>query len=163
MTPEPLTMSWRRSDSTVRLTRSWPRSSAQTGGATSPYEYSRDRISGGGITAATITAQKFVAPLLDRYLASTGYTSQQTDKPVDPDRLSNLWQPVDRPSEADFGSHGVFDSQAHSKSIQMWVSQHVRIAGAAAVSVGSLAATARLFRRSPASGSTTITRRSAKR
>ena len=123
----------------------------------------RKQFSVGGTTAATITAQKFAAPLLDRYLARTGYTWQQTDKPVDPDRLSNLWQPVDGPSGADFGSHGVFDSQAHSKSVQMWVSQHVRIAGAAAVSVGSLAAMARLFRRSPASGSRTTTRRGAKR
>jgi NAD(P)-dependent dehydrogenase (short-subunit alcohol dehydrogenase family) len=123
----------------------------------------RKQYSVGGTTAATITAQKFVAPLLDRYLARTGYKSQQTDKPVDPDRLSNLWQPVDRPSGADFGSHGVFDSHAHSKSVQMWVSQHVRIAGAAAVSVCSIAATAGLLRRSLASGSRTTTRRSAKR
>jgi hypothetical protein len=112
----------------------------------------RKQYSVGGTTAATITAQKFVAPLLDRYLARTGYTSQQTDKPVDPDRLSNLWQPVDGPSGADFGSHGVFDSQAHSKSVQMWVSQHVRIIGATAAAVGSLAATARLFRHSSVKG-----------
>src|SRR5215469_2104278 len=35
----------------------------------------------GGSTAATIFAQKFAAPLLDRYLGKTGYDSQQTDQP----------------------------------------------------------------------------------
>ena len=122
----------------------------------------RKQYSVGGTTTATITAQKFVAPLLDRYLARTGYTSQQTHKPVDPDRLNNLWQPVDGPSGEDFGTHGVFDSQAHSKSVQMWVSQHIRIIGTAAAA-GSLAATARLFRRSPAKGPRSTTRHSAKR
>jgi NAD(P)-dependent dehydrogenase (short-subunit alcohol dehydrogenase family) len=34
----------------------------------------------GGSTAATILAQKVAAPLLDRYLARTGYKSQQTGK-----------------------------------------------------------------------------------
>ena len=40
----------------------------------------------GGSTAATILAQKFAAPLLDRYLAKTGYDSQQTGKRTDPGR-----------------------------------------------------------------------------
>jgi NAD(P)-dependent dehydrogenase (short-subunit alcohol dehydrogenase family) len=107
----------------------------------------RKQYSVGGSTVATITAQKFVAPLLDRFLARTGYTSQQTGQPIDPTRLSNLWQPVDDPPGADFGSHGDFDNEAHSRSVQLWAS-HVRTAGA--VAVGSLAATARLFRRSTA-------------
>jgi NAD(P)-dependent dehydrogenase (short-subunit alcohol dehydrogenase family) len=112
----------------------------------------RKQYSVGGSTAATITAQKFVAPLLDRYLARTGYTSQQTDEPVDPGRSSNLWHPVDGPTGADVGSHGVFDNQAHWRSIQLWMSQHGRTSGAAAIAIGSLAATARMFRRSTASG-----------
>jgi NAD(P)-dependent dehydrogenase (short-subunit alcohol dehydrogenase family) len=101
----------------------------------------------GGSTAATIIAQKFAAPLLDRYLARTGYKSQQTDKPVDPARPSNLWQPVDGPSGQDFGAHGVFDNQAHSNSAQMWASQHVRTASAIALTLGSVAARARWNRR----------------
>jgi hypothetical protein len=105
----------------------------------------------GGTTAATITAQKFVAPLLDRYLARMGYASQQTHKSVEPNHLSNLWQPVDGPSGEDLGTHGIFDSQAHSKSVQMWISQHVRIAGTAAAVV-SLVVTARLLRGSVAKG-----------
>jgi NAD(P)-dependent dehydrogenase (short-subunit alcohol dehydrogenase family) len=102
----------------------------------------------GGTTAATITAQKFAAPLLDRYLARTGYKSQQTNKPVDPGRPSNLWQPVDGPSGQDFGAHGAFDDRAHSNSVQMWASQHVRTAGAFAVTLGYFAARARRHRRS---------------
>ena len=38
----------------------------------------------GASTAATIMAQKFAAPVLDRYLARTGYDSQQTDERADP-------------------------------------------------------------------------------
>lgn len=100
----------------------------------------------GGTTAATITAQKFVAPLLDRYLARTGYTSQQTDEPIDPDRPSDLWQPVDGSSGHDFGAHGAFDAKAHARSGQMWGSHHARIIGAVAITVGSVAV-ARLLRR----------------
>ena len=35
-----------------------------------------------------------VPALLDRYLARTGYDSQQTGEP-EPGRPDNLWQPVD--------------------------------------------------------------------
>ena len=52
----------------------------------------------GGSTVGTIMAQKFAAPLLDRYLARTGYDSQQTKERADPGQPSNLWQPVDRPA-----------------------------------------------------------------
>lgn len=117
----------------------------------------------GGTTAATITAQKFVAPLLDRYLARTGYKSQQTKKPVDPDRHSNLWQPVDGPSGHDFGTHGVFDNEAHSKSGQIWGSQHVRSTSAIAITVGSFAIATRLLRRKSVTGLAAPTARGAKR
>jgi NAD(P)-dependent dehydrogenase (short-subunit alcohol dehydrogenase family) len=100
----------------------------------------------GGTTAATIIAQKFVAPLLDRYLARTGYTSQQTDEPVDPDRPNDLWQPVDGSSGHDFGAHGAFDTKAHATSGQMWGSQHAPIIAAVAITIGSVAM-ARLLRR----------------
>ena len=54
----------------------------------------------------TIVAQKFAAPVLDRYLARTGYDSQQTSEPADPGRPSNLWQPVDQAPGSDKGAHG---------------------------------------------------------
>ena len=91
----------------------------------------------GDSTAATLLAQKFVAPLLDRYLARTGYDSQQTDQQASPGRPDNLWEPVDQPAGSDHGAHGSFDSKSHTVSPQLWVSQHAR-----QVSAGAAAATA---------------------
>jgi NAD(P)-dependent dehydrogenase (short-subunit alcohol dehydrogenase family) len=86
----------------------------------------------GGSTAATLLAQKFAAPLLDRYLARTGYDSQQTSQQATPGRPDNLWEPVDQPPGSDHGAHGSFDSQSHNRSPQLWVSQHARVVSAAA-------------------------------
>ena len=87
----------------------------------------------GESTAATLLAQKFAAPLLDRYLARTGYDSQQTDQRERPGRPDNLWEPVDQPPGSDHGAHGSFDSRSHQASPQLWLSQHAERAGAAAV------------------------------
>jgi len=80
----------------------------------------------GASTAATILANKFAAPLLDRYLARTGFGSQQTDAAVEPDRPHNLWEPVDGQGGHDHGSHGEFDEKAHHRSPELWVSHHAR-------------------------------------
>ncbi len=92
----------------------------------------------GASTVATIGANKVVAPLLDRYLARTGYSSQQTDQPVSPDRPHNLWEPLDADSGTDHGAHGTFDRRAHARAPQMWFSQHVGLVSAltAATAVG---------------------------
>jgi hypothetical protein len=58
--------------------------------------------------------------LLDRYLARTGYDSQQYDGPENPNRPENLWQPV----AGDHGAHGAFDARAHNWSPQWWTSEH---------------------------------------
>ncbi|ROR46977.1 SDR family oxidoreductase [Kitasatospora cineracea] len=79
----------------------------------------------GASTVATILGQKAAAPLLDRYLARTGYDSQQTGEQQDPDRPNNLWQPVDGEHGTDHGAHGVFDDRAHSRSPQLWASQRI--------------------------------------
>jgi hypothetical protein len=95
----------------------------------------------GDSTAATLVAQKFAAPLLDRYLARTGYESQQTSHQTRPGRPDNLWEPVDQPPGTDHGAHGSFDGQAHTRSPQLWVSQHARQVGAGiAVAAGGLGA-----------------------
>jgi NAD(P)-dependent dehydrogenase (short-subunit alcohol dehydrogenase family) len=83
----------------------------------------------GASTAGTIMAQKFAAPLLDRYLGRTGYDSQQTKEPAVPDRPSNLWQPVDQPPGSDHGAHGVFDGSSHQRSGQLNVTERVESAG----------------------------------
>ena len=84
----------------------------------------------GASTAGTIIAQKFAAPVLDRYLARTGFDSQQTGERAEPGRPNNLWQPVDQPPGSDEGAHGVFDSRAHGRSAQLTVTERVEEAGA---------------------------------
>jgi NAD(P)-dependent dehydrogenase (short-subunit alcohol dehydrogenase family) len=66
-------------------------------------------------TAGTILANRVAGGLLDRYLARTGFSSQQTDQPGDPDRPANLWAPADGPDGQDFGAHGMFDDRAHAR------------------------------------------------
>jgi NAD(P)-dependent dehydrogenase (short-subunit alcohol dehydrogenase family) len=92
----------------------------------------------GGSTVATMVGNKVGAGLLDRYLARTGYDSQQTDELAPPDRPANLWEPADGPSGRDFGTHGRFDDRSTRRSYQLWASQHHGLLGA----VGGLAAAA---------------------
>src|SRR5690348_12677457 len=66
----------------------------------------------GGSTAATIVANRLAPALLDRYLARTGYGSQQTAQPAGPGRTDNLVQPVD-------GTHGHdHRSEEHTSELQ---------------------------------------------
>jgi NAD(P)-dependent dehydrogenase (short-subunit alcohol dehydrogenase family) len=78
----------------------------------------------GGTTAATLAANAVAPGLLDRYLARTGFKSQQTDEPRPADQPVNLWHPVDGANGPDEGAHGDFDDQATSRSAQLWASQH---------------------------------------
>jgi len=78
----------------------------------------------GASTAVTLTANKLAPALLDRYLARTGYSSQQTSEPTEPGRADNLMRPVDEPPGTDHGAHGSFDGRAHPRSAQLWVSHH---------------------------------------
>jgi NAD(P)-dependent dehydrogenase (short-subunit alcohol dehydrogenase family) len=98
----------------------------------------------GASTAGTIMAQKFAAPVLDRYLARTGFDSQQTNERVEPGRPNNLWHPVDQAPGSDEGAHGVFDSRAHGRSAQQTVTERVEEAGATVRrALGSLLGAAR--------------------
>jgi NAD(P)-dependent dehydrogenase (short-subunit alcohol dehydrogenase family) len=85
----------------------------------------------------------FFPGLLDHYLASTGYTSQQTDEPVSPDRRDNLWQPL----PGDHGAHGPFDDRSHTKSYELWASLHRSWLYGAAAGVAGLAAGAALWKK----------------
>jgi NAD(P)-dependent dehydrogenase (short-subunit alcohol dehydrogenase family) len=94
----------------------------------------------GASTAATLLANAVAPGLLDRYLARTGYDSQQTSDPQEADAPANLWQPADGPDGRDFGAHGRFDASAHQRSPQLWASQHHGLlASAAAGLVGAVA------------------------
>ena len=100
----------------------------------------------GGSTTATIAGNRIIPALLDRYLARTGYDSQQTGQKVAPGRPDNLWEPVDGPSGHDHGPHGIFDNIAHDRSPQLWMSQHAGLLTAAAAAVLGGAVAARLVR-----------------
>jgi NAD(P)-dependent dehydrogenase (short-subunit alcohol dehydrogenase family) len=98
----------------------------------------------GATTAATLAANAVAPGLLDRYLGRTGFDSQQTQQPRDPDAPENLWEPAD--ADRDFGAHGIFDDKSHPRSAQLWASQHHGAVAAAAGLVG--AAALALWRRS---------------
>jgi len=67
----------------------------------------------GGSTMQAIIGNKLFPGLLDWYLSRTGYQSQQTDEPRDPNRPYNLWEAV----PGDPGAHGRFDDRAKGSSI----------------------------------------------
>ncbi|GAB3570644.1 SDR family oxidoreductase [Amycolatopsis endophytica] len=93
----------------------------------------------GGSTVATLLGDKVAPGLLDRYLARTGYRSQQGERRRDPDRPANLWSPADE--HRDFGAHGRFDRTATRRAVQPWASRHHGLLGAVgAVGAGLLGA-----------------------
>ena len=89
----------------------------------------------GTSTAATILGQRIAPALLDRYLGRTGYASQQTARPVAPDRPANLYEPLDDADGHDHGAHGVFDDRAIHRDPQQWLSRHARVTPIAAAAV----------------------------
>jgi NAD(P)-dependent dehydrogenase (short-subunit alcohol dehydrogenase family) len=95
----------------------------------------------GAATVLTILGNRVAPGLLDRYLARTGYRSQQTGDPADPDRPANLWHPLDGPGGHDHGARGSFSARSHRRSPQAWLSRHrVAAAGLLATAAGFLAA-----------------------
>jgi len=71
-------------------------------------------------TVKAIIGNKLLPGIADWYLARTGYTAQQTDEPVDPNRPHNLWEPV----PGDHGAHSTFDARARDTSVQLWADTH---------------------------------------
>jgi NAD(P)-dependent dehydrogenase (short-subunit alcohol dehydrogenase family) len=93
----------------------------------------RREMSVGMPTVAAIWGNKIASPLVDRYLARTGYDAQQTDEPADPNQPNNLWTPV----PGDHGAHGRFANRSANFSSQTWINERlpaiatVLVAGAA--------------------------------
>jgi NAD(P)-dependent dehydrogenase (short-subunit alcohol dehydrogenase family) len=81
----------------------------------------------GASTVATLLANRVIPAVLDRYLARTGYRSQQTDEKVAADRPDNLFHPVDGKDGHDHGPHGIFDDKSHDRSPQLWIAEHARV------------------------------------
>ena len=96
----------------------------------------RKEIYVGGSTMLTAWVQKIVPGLLDIYLAKTGYKSQQTEEPEDRGRPDNLYNPV----PGSHGAHGRFDETAHSRSLELWMSEHKKQIGAGLAGVFAAAA-----------------------
>ena len=71
-------------------------------------------------TVEAIVGNKIAPGLLDHYLGNTGFDSQQTNEPEDPNRPNNLWSPV----PGDHGAHGTFDNRAHAHSYEQWTSRN---------------------------------------
>jgi NAD(P)-dependent dehydrogenase (short-subunit alcohol dehydrogenase family) len=92
----------------------------------------------GAPSVAVIVGNRFVPGLLARYLADTGYDSQQYDGAEDPNRAHNLWQPL----PGDHDAHGAFDVRAKDSSPQLWMSEHRALItfGVAALAISGLIA-----------------------
>src|SRR6266702_4638631 len=78
-------------------------------------------------TVATILSNRIAPALLDRYLARTGYASQQAAQKAAPGRPDNLLHPVDGSNGHDHSPHGIFDDKSHGRSPQLWIAQHARV------------------------------------
>ena len=93
-------------------------------------------------TLMAMWGNKVCPGLIDRYLGRTGYKSQQTDQPEQPDRPSNLWHSV----PGAFTAHGNFDQRAKNSTIQLWFVKHKWLVGAVMAGcafAGTVLATAR--------------------
>ncbi len=71
-------------------------------------------------TLVTIWGDKLAPQLGDRYLAKTGFESQQTSEDADRPSDGNLFDPV----AGDYGAHGPFDDRAHARSVHLWAATH---------------------------------------
>jgi short-subunit dehydrogenase len=71
-------------------------------------------------TVKAIWGNKFVPSLIDRMLVSA-IAGQQTDKPEDTGRPSNLREPL----PGDPGAHGRFDNESRARSLQLWLATHL--------------------------------------
>ena len=87
-------------------------------------------------TIKAIIANRIAPGLIDRYLASAGYSGQLTEQATAPDAPANLFEPV----HGDYGAHGRFDVESRTVSWQMFTNRHrVVLFGALAVGLGLLA------------------------
>ncbi|GGR89804.1 short-chain dehydrogenase [Streptomyces aureoverticillatus] len=100
----------------------------------------------GASTVATIWANRLAPAFLDRYLARTGFDSQQADRRPPPGR-GNLFEPADRPPDSDQGAHGIFDEAAHPRSVEAAVSRHPLVTASALAIAATATARAALRRR----------------
>lgn len=117
--------------------------------------HDRREIYVAGPTVEAIVGNKVAPGLLDHYLGRTGYKSQQTQEPEDPNRPDNLWKPV----PGDHGAHGRFDARAHEHSYELWTALHRNWLGLA---LGAVAAAGYYIASSQKKSGPQVTRRVAR-
>jgi short-subunit dehydrogenase len=103
--------------------------------------HKRREVYVGWPTVKAIYGNDLAPAYADRYLAKTGFGSQQTSEPVAPDRPDNLFEPV----EGQYSAHGIFDDRAKSFSLQssldlelMSLTAHRGLAASAALVLAGL-------------------------
>jgi NADP-dependent 3-hydroxy acid dehydrogenase YdfG len=96
----------------------------------------------GAPTVWTIIGSRLAPGIAERYLARTGYDSQQNGHPLDPGRPDYVFASLD--ADRDHGVHGPYSDQAHGHSAQAWLARHRAQVGAAAGALTAVAAGARL-------------------
>lgn len=94
----------------------------------------RKKVIVGWPTLEAIWGDRLASAWLDHYLAWTAFSGQQSDEPIEPGRLDNLYAPV----PGDHGAHGRFDAVAHRSSPQLWATMNRGWLALAAVSAGAL-------------------------
>ena len=82
-------------------------------------------------TIKAILANRIAPGLIDKYLASSGYTGQLSDETLPADAPANLFKPV----PGDYGAHGRFDSRSKTGSWEMFTDRH-KMAFWAAAGIG---------------------------
>jgi short-subunit dehydrogenase len=99
--------------------------------------HKRREVFVGWPTMKAIYGQDIMPGVADWYLGKTGYSSQQTQDLVSPDRPDNLFEPV----QADFAADGIFADQAKTFSPQNWTNLHrlpLALIAAGVAGVGAL-------------------------
>ncbi len=84
-------------------------------------------------TVKAIIAGRLAPGLLDRYLASAGYSGQLTHADKPPNSPDNLFEPA----QGEWAAHGRFDSRSRPRSWEMWTSRHRDVVTAAALLLGT--------------------------
>ncbi len=85
-------------------------------------------------TVQAILANRIAPAMIDKYLATAGYSGQLSDEPLPADAPANLFEPVPGP----YGAHGRFDRRARDGSWEMFTDRH-RAAFFAVAAVGLIA------------------------
>ncbi|HEU0002620.1 MAG TPA: SDR family oxidoreductase [Ktedonobacteraceae bacterium] len=113
-------------------------------GVTYVADHYRRQLFIGLSTVIVIQGNKIFPGFGDWYLGKTGFKSQQTSQPADPNAPNNLWQPVD--DNQDHGAHGTFGDRAIDKSRQVWVDTHRGLLGLVGAGVAGVITAAVIWR-----------------